>query len=71
MTGPTRPALSRLRLTLAAIARVLRGVAGVPDYERYASHMVARHPDRALLTPGEFMAARQRDRFERPGGRCC
>ena len=64
-------AFARLRLTLAAIARVLRGIAGVPDYDRYASHMLARHPGCAMLTPGEFMTARQRDRFERPGGKCC
>lgn len=63
--------MTRLRLTLTAIARVLRAVAGVPDYERYVAHMRLRHPGSRLLSPAELFASRQRDRFERPGGRCC
>lgn len=61
----------RLRLTLTAIARVLRAVAGVPDYDRYVAHMRLRHPESPVLSPAELFASRQRDRFERPGGRCC
>lgn len=56
---------------VAAIARVLRAIAGVPDYERYVAHMHARHPDHAPLSIGEFLGERQRARFEKPGGRCC
>ena len=56
---------------LGAIARVLRAVAGVPDYERYVAHMRTRHPGTAPLSAGDFLAERQRERFEKPGGRCC
>lgn len=63
--------VARLPDLLAAIARVLRAIVGVPDYERYLAHMRARHPGVVPLTPGELLAERQRDRFERPGGRCC
>ena len=56
---------------VAAIARVLRTIAGVPDYERYVAHMRARHPGCAPLSMGDFLAERQRERFEKPGSRCC
>lgn len=60
-----------LSTILAAIARVLRALGGVPDYERYVAHMRLRHPASAPLSARDFLAERQRDRFERPGGRCC
>jgi uncharacterized short protein YbdD (DUF466 family) len=63
--------MTRFRLTLSAIAGALRGVIGVPDYDRYVAHMRSRHPDLAVLSPREFFALRQRERFERPGGKCC
>jgi uncharacterized short protein YbdD (DUF466 family) len=63
--------MMRLRHALSTLARALRAVAGVPDYERYLAHMRRRHPDVAPLSPAELFAIRQRERFERPGGRCC
>lgn len=60
-----------LRLRMRRCAAVLRAIVGVPDYERYVAHMRARHPGAALLSPREFFAVRQRERFETPGGRCC
>ena len=63
--------MKRLRHALSAIARTLRAIAGVPDYDRYLAHMRQRHPDLAPLSPRELFAMRQRERFERPGGRCC
>lgn len=63
--------IARLPELVTAIARALRAIAGVPDYERYVAHMHARHPDNAPLSVGEFLAERQRERFEKPGGRCC
>jgi len=56
---------------VAAAARVLRAVIGAPDYERYLAHMRRNHPGRRPLTRDEFIRARFRDRYERPGGRCC
>ena len=59
------------RLTLARIARLLRAILGVPDYERYRAHMVRHHPGAPLLSAAELVARRERDRYERPGGKCC
>lgn len=63
--------VTRLRAGVRRCAAMLRQIVGVPDYERYCSHMRSRHPGAALLSAKEFFAARQRDRFERPGGKCC
>ena len=63
--------MTTLRLTFGRLASALRAIMGVPDYERYVRHMRARHPGLPLLSPTELFAARQRDRFERPGGKCC
>jgi uncharacterized short protein YbdD (DUF466 family) len=60
-----------VRLTLSRVAALLRALAGVPDYERYAAHMRRRHPDAPLLSRSELIARCQRDRFDRPGGKCC
>jgi uncharacterized short protein YbdD (DUF466 family) len=56
---------------LQSIARALRTIAGVPDYDRYVAHMRRRHPGARALSPAELLALRQRERFERPGGKCC
>jgi uncharacterized short protein YbdD (DUF466 family) len=60
-----------MRTGLRRCAAVLRAIVGVPDYERYVTHMRTRHPGEVLLSPREFFAMRQRERFERPGGKCC
>ena len=60
-----------LRLTLVRVAAVLRGMLGVPDYESYVAHTRLCHPGAPLLSEAELLARRQRDRFERPGGKCC
>ena len=62
---------SGLRSGLRRCVAVLRAIVGVPDYERYVTHMRATHPGAAILSPTEFFAVRQRERFERPGGKCC
>ena len=63
--------MRRLRLTLDRLAAVLRAILGVPDHARYVAHMRTHHPGAALLSPGELLAQRQRERFESPGGKCC
>ena len=61
----------RLGLAIAALGRAVRLVLGVPDYERYLGAELARHPDAPPLSRDEFVAARLRARYERPGSRCC
>ena len=52
-------------------ADVVRRVIGVPDYERYLTHMRQRHPERVPLGRDQFLAERMQARYERPGSRCC
>jgi len=56
---------------VAAAARIVRAIVGAPDYERYLAHMRGRHPAQRPLTRDEFVRARMRDRYEKPGARCC
>ena len=63
--------MMRLRHLLSEIARVLLAIAGAPDYDRYLAHVRRHHPGSVPLSPIELFAARQRDRFDRPGGKCC
>jgi uncharacterized short protein YbdD (DUF466 family) len=45
---------------------------GLPDYDRYAAHVRAHHPGRAVMSRAEFVAERMSRRYEgRGGGRCC
>jgi uncharacterized short protein YbdD (DUF466 family) len=63
--------MMRIRLTWNRVAAILRAIAGVPDYDRYCAHMRRHHPGAPVLSASELFALRQRDRFERPGGKCC
>lgn len=65
----TLPALVRARAS--AVARVVRTIIGVPDYERYMEHARRCHPNERLLTRDEFARQRMEDRYSRPGTRCC
>ena len=56
---------------VAAAARIVRAIVGAPDYERYLAHMRRRHPAQRPLTRDEFVSASMRDRYEKPGARCC
>jgi len=52
-------------------ANVLRRIIGAPDYDRYLTHMLGRHPERPILTRDQFMRQCLADRYNRPGSRCC
>ena len=56
---------------VAAIARVIRQIIGVPDYERYVAHQRAAHPGCELLSREAFMRERLEARYNRPGSKCC
>ncbi|MFL5577339.1 MAG: YbdD/YjiX family protein [Gemmatimonadaceae bacterium] len=56
---------------LRRAGRALRDVLGVPDYGRYVAHLEERHPGARPMSRDEFVAARLRARYERPGSRCC
>ncbi|HKG94759.1 MAG TPA: YbdD/YjiX family protein [Gemmatimonadaceae bacterium] len=61
----------RASRAMRTLARILRAVAGVPDYDCYVAHMRARHPGCALLSEDEFVRRRLDERYARPGSRCC
>lgn len=56
---------------IAAIARVIKQIIGVPDYERYVSHLRESHPGCEPLTRDAFMRERLEARYNRPGSKCC
>ena len=66
-----RALYERTRRNVERAANVIRRVIGVPDYDRYVSHMHTHHPDCTLLSREEFTRQRMMDRYSRPGSRCC
>jgi len=60
-----------VRELLRRAGRLLRAIVGAPDYERYVSHVRARHPGCAPMTRDEFARERLAARYDRPGARCC
>ena len=52
-------------------ASVVRAVLGVPDYERYLSHMRTAHPGDRVMSETEFKHTRMSDRYNGPGSKCC
>ena len=61
----------KVRQSVRRIARVLRRIVGVPDYDTYVAHVHACHPGTMPMTRMEFERARLEDRYSRPGQRCC
>jgi uncharacterized short protein YbdD (DUF466 family) len=60
-----------IRSALFRWAAGLRAIAGAPDYDLYLEHMRSEHPEQGTMTLTEFSVARMRDRYDRPGSRCC
>ncbi|MFL5500180.1 MAG: YbdD/YjiX family protein [Gemmatimonadaceae bacterium] len=52
-------------------ASVMRAVLGVPDYQRYLTHMRTAHPGDRVMSETEFRHTRMNDRYNTPGSRCC
>ena len=56
---------------LGVVARVVRQIIGVPDYERYVAHLRVAHPGWEPVSREAFMQERLAARYDRPGSRCC
>ena len=56
---------------VAAAARIIRQIMGVPDYDRYVAHQRAAHPECEPLAREAFMRERLEARYNRPGSKCC
>lgn len=59
------------RSTSEAIARTVRTIVGVPDYELYLQHVLEHHPEVKPMTREEFARDQLENRYNRPGNRCC
>jgi uncharacterized short protein YbdD (DUF466 family) len=70
-TTVTGAAVGRWLERAARAARAVRTIVGAPDYDAYVAHLRDRHPDTPPLTREQFVDARLRARYERPGARCC
>jgi uncharacterized short protein YbdD (DUF466 family) len=69
------PPLDATQFSLAdqarRIARVVRTIIGVPDYERYVAHVEKCHPGQAPMSREDFAKSRMDARYNQPGNRCC
>lgn len=59
------PALAR------RVARVIRRIIGVPDYDAYVRHVRECHPEQQPLSERDFHREQLTARYSRPGSRCC
>lgn len=65
---------SRIKGVLRCLCDGGRLMVGVPNYDTYADHVRATHPDREPMSEKEFFRDRQNARFGeggRGGFRCC
>jgi uncharacterized short protein YbdD (DUF466 family) len=56
---------------ISRLQQTARLMCGVPDYETYARHLRATHPDRPVPSYEEFFRECQTRRFEGMQARCC
>jgi uncharacterized short protein YbdD (DUF466 family) len=54
-----------------AVLRVIRRIAGMPDYTAYVEHVRRCHPERAVPGEREFYDEFVRARYEGGPTRCC
>ena len=59
------------RFRFDELAKVVRRVIGVPDYDVYVAHQRVNHPDDEPITREAFAQDALARRYERPGSRCC
>jgi uncharacterized short protein YbdD (DUF466 family) len=56
---------------LERAVRVIRKIAGMPDYAAYVEHLRCAHPDRAVPTERQYYVVYLRARYGAPPTRCC
>jgi uncharacterized short protein YbdD (DUF466 family) len=54
-----------------SLARTLRAIIGIPDYDRYVEHCRLRHPGSVPMTRNQFVKDRFDTKYNTPGNRCC
>ena len=63
--------MSQVIAFVDSVARTLRAIIGVPDYERYVEHCRLKHPESRPMTHDQFAADLLERKYSRPGTRCC
>jgi uncharacterized short protein YbdD (DUF466 family) len=63
--------VSRESTLFHGLARAVRGIAGMPDYQAYLEHQRHCHPGQPLLSEREFFAEYLRCRYADGPNRCC
>lgn len=63
--------LADLSAQVQRVARTLRRIIGVPDYEGYLAHVQECHAGMTPMTREEFEKDRLEGKYNRPGQRCC
>lgn len=56
---------------IARVTRVIKRVAGMPDYAAHVAHLRKMHPECAIPTEREYYTAYLKGRYEGGGNRCC
>jgi uncharacterized short protein YbdD (DUF466 family) len=64
-------ALPRLLDVARAVRRAYLQVVGIPDYERYLTHMALHHPDEPVLSRRKFYAWAMDRKYRHGAQRCC
>jgi uncharacterized short protein YbdD (DUF466 family) len=67
----TKEIVNEARDRVERVAKVVRRIIGVPDYDRYVAHLHAHHPEATPMCRQDFERQRIQDKYSRPGGRCC
>ena len=62
--------ITRITGLFSRTASYVRAVLGVPDYDRYLTHMRAAHPGDRVMSETEFRHTRMNERYSRTS-RCC
>jgi len=69
MPDPVFPRFAEVARRVRETARLM---VGVPDYDAYVRHVLAKHPGRVPMTYAEFFRERQEARFAAGrNGKCC
>jgi len=63
--------MSRVIVFATGIARSIRAIIGVPDYERYIEHCQVAHPGVRPMSRDQFAKDLLERKYSRPGTRCC
>ena len=67
----TKEIVSEARDRVEQVAKVVRRIIGVPDYDRYVDHVHTHDPEATPMCRTDFEKQRVLDKYSRPGGRCC